>query len=140
MAEYASRFYKEFSKFEPASDGTISFEDAIKVAAVLGYTPEEKLLDSLKEKYGKSVNFDQFIAIMTPTWENVIKAFRSFDKDGNGFVTTKELTYVLGQVNKELPDDKKMSPEDIQAIIEDANTDNDGIVNYLEFVMLMMTM
>ena len=57
--------------------------------------------------------------------------FRVFDKDGNGFISTKELREVL----KELGDD--VSDKEIIEMIRNVDIDGDGKVNYDEFVQML---
>ncbi|KAJ8308524.1 hypothetical protein KUTeg_013398 [Tegillarca granosa] len=53
-------------------------------------------------------------------------AFKMFDKDGNGVLCAKELRNAL----KKLGD--KFSEKEIQEMIEEADTDRDGNINYEE--------
>ena len=61
----------------------------------------------------------------------LLTIFRVFDKDGNGFISTKELREVL----KELGDD--VSDKEIIEMIRNVDIDGDGKVNYDEFVQML---
>ena len=54
-----------------------------------------------------------------------------FDKDGNGLISRDELRDVMTQLGE------KMSEDDIDEMIEDADKNGDGMINYEEFVAYM---
>ncbi len=56
--------------------------------------------------------------------EEIRETFRVFDKDGNGFVSPDELRYVLSNIGEKLTD------EEIEEMIMDADVDGDGLINY----------
>ena len=55
-----------------------------------------------------------------------------FDKDGNGFITSSELKHYLTNLGE------KMSDEEVEQLIKEADIDDDGQINYEEFVKRMM--
>ena len=63
--------------------------------------------------------------------EEIREAFRIFDKDGNGFVSPAELRHVLSNIGEKLTD------EEIDEMIIEADVDGDGLINYEEFVAMM---
>ena len=54
-----------------------------------------------------------------------------FDREGNGFITVPELTEVLLKLGE------KLSPEECQELMNEADIDGDGNVNYEEFVTML---
>jgi len=58
-------------------------------------------------------------------------AFRVFDKDGNGFISAAELRHVMKNLGEKLTD------EEVDEMIREADIDGDGQVNYEEFVTMM---
>jgi len=61
------------------------------------------------------------------------EAFRVFDRDGNGYVTEKELRLIMMNLGEKLTD------EEIDEMIQCADVDGDGQINYEEFINLMST-
>jgi calmodulin len=65
--------------------------------------------------------------------EEFMEAFRGFDKDGSGFISAAELRHVLTNLGEKLTD------EEIDEMIREADVDGDGQVNYEEFVTTKMS-
>ena len=57
--------------------------------------------------------------------------FRVFDKDGNGYISAAELRHVMTNLGEKLTD------EEVDEMIREADIDGDGQVNYEEFVAMM---
>jgi Ca2+-binding EF-hand superfamily protein len=57
--------------------------------------------------------------------------FKIFDENGDHFITAEELKSVMKKLGQTLTD------EEIDLMIEEADTDGDRRVNYKEFVQLM---
>ena len=54
-----------------------------------------------------------------------------FDRDGNGTIDREELRDVMQQLGE------KLSEEDIEEMIQDADQNGDGVIDYKEFVRYM---
>ena len=65
--------------------------------------------------------------------EELVEAFRVFDRDGNGFISAAELRSVKNGLGENLTD------EDVDEMIRDADIDGDGQINYEEFVKMMVS-
>ena len=55
-----------------------------------------------------------------------------FDKDGNGFISAAELRHVMTNLGEKLTD------EEVDEMIREADIDGDGQINYEEFAKMMM--
>ena len=55
-----------------------------------------------------------------------------FDRDGNGFISAAELRHVMTNLGEKLTD------EEVDEMIREADVDGDGQINYEEFVKMMM--
>ncbi|CAK9324126.1 unnamed protein product, partial [Citrullus colocynthis] len=62
--------------------------------------------------------------------DHLFKAFEYFDKDSSGYITMEEVESALKKYN--MGDEKT-----IKEIIAEVDTDNDGRINYDEFVAMM---
>ena len=59
------------------------------------------------------------------------EAFRIYDKDGNGFITTSTLKEILQEL------DSKLSEDELNGIIEEVDEDGSGTVDFDEFMEMM---
>lgn len=64
----------------------------------------------------------------TDSEEEILEAFKVFDKDGNGFISAAELRHVMTNLGEKLTD------EEVDEMIREADVDGDGQINYEEFV------
>ena len=67
----------------------------------------------------------------SPLIQRLIRTFRVFDKDGNGYISAAELRHVMTNLGEKLTD------EEVDEMIREADIDGDGQVNYEEFVTMM---
>ncbi|QRW07043.1 calmodulin [Ceratobasidium sp. AG-Ba] len=59
------------------------------------------------------------------------EAFRIFDKNGDGKITAPELSGLLRAL------DKRPSDQDVQTMLDGADTNQDGVLDFPEFAALM---
>ena len=67
----------------------------------------------------------------TDSEEEIREAFRVFDSDGNGLISADDLKRVMTNLGEKLTD------EELDEMIMNADLNRDGYVNYEEFVTLM---
>jgi calmodulin len=59
--------------------------------------------------------------------KEVMDAFRVFDSDGSGTITSKELRQIMNSLGE------KLTQEEVDEMINEADTDGDGEINFKEF-------
>ena len=64
--------------------------------------------------------------------QDIIEVFKVFDNDGNGYITAAELRHVMTNLEEKLTDDE------IDEMINEADIDGDGQISYNEFKKMMM--
>ncbi|XP_061496310.1 calmodulin-like protein 3 [Rhineura floridana] len=137
--------YKEaFSLFDKDGDGTITTKELGTVMRSLGHNPTEAELQSMINEVDTNasgmVDFAEFLSLMakqskdSESEEEIREAFRVFDKEGNGYISAAELRHVMTNLGEKLTD------EEVDEMIKEADVDRDGRVNYEEFVRVMMEM
>ena len=85
-----------------------------------------------------TVDFPAFLTIMArkmrdvDTEEDIVEAFRVFDKDGNGTISAAELRHVMTNLGEKLTD------EEIDEMIREADVNGDGVIDYREFTKIIL--
>lgn len=69
----------------------------------------------------------------TDSQEEIQEAFKVFDKDGNGYISAAELRHVMTSLGE------KLTEEEVDEMIREADIDQDGQINYEEFVKMMVS-
>ncbi|NXF13421.1 CALMS protein, partial [Smithornis capensis] len=139
--EKIAEFREAFSLFDRDGDGRVSSRELGTVMRSLGQNPTEAELQvtvaQLDTDGSGTVDFAEFLALMarrprdTDGEEELQEAFRVFDKDGNGYVSAAELRHVMANLGEKLTD------EEVEEMIREADANRDGQVNYEEFVRVM---
>ena len=81
-----------------------------------------------------TIDFEEFILLMemkmndSDEEQDIIEVFKVFDNDGNGYITAAELRHVMTNLEEKLTD------EEIDEMINEADIDGDGQISYNEFV------
>jgi calmodulin len=93
-----------------------------------------------------TIDFPEFLTLMarkmkdSDTEEELIEAFKVFDRDGNGLISAAELRHVMTNLGEKLTDEEVNLYFYIKVdeMIREADIDGDGHINYEEFVRMMM--
>ena len=136
--------YKEaFSMFDKDNSGKMSTKDLATVMRALGSNPTEaELQDMLKEVDSNNTGFityNDFVNLMkrkmtdTDTEEEIKEAFRVFDRDNDGIISAAELRHIMTTLGEKLSDDE------VDEMIREADTQGDGQIRYDNFVRIMMS-
>lgn len=99
----------------------------------------KKLLADIDPENKGYATFDQLLqgvskkAKESDAKQDLIDAFRLFDKKSTGFVTVSDLTEVITKLNVELG----VSESEVSQLVRDADFDGDGKIDYTEFVHML---
>ncbi|KAB5524263.1 hypothetical protein DKX38_022012 [Salix brachista] len=126
----------------PFGLGCITTKELGTVMRSLGQNPTEaELQDMINEvdaDQNGTIDFPEFLNLMarkmkdTDSEEELKEAFKVFDKDQNGYISAAELRHVMTNLGEKLTD------EEVEEMIREADVDGDGQVNYEEFVRMML--
>ncbi|PRD23089.1 UNVERIFIED_CONTAM: Calmodulin [Trichonephila clavipes] len=100
----------------------------------LGQRPSElelrKMVHMVDKDGNGTIEFDEFLSMMSKKLQEsdseteLHEAFRVFDKNGDGFISPSELRQVMTNLGE------KLSDEEVEDMIKEADLDGDGLVNY----------
>ena len=85
-----------------------------------------------------SIEFGEFLQLMVKrernldTEEEMVEAFKVFDRDNDGRISYQDLRKVMRQIGD------NMSDEMCKEIIASGDTDSDGFLSYDEFIKMMV--
>ncbi|RID58592.1 LOW QUALITY PROTEIN: hypothetical protein BRARA_F01882 [Brassica rapa] len=135
-----SEFKEAFSLFDKDGDGCITTKELGTVMRSLGQNPTEAELQDLMNEADAdgngTIDFPEFLNLMAHEgliqWKSLKKPSGFFDKDQNGFISAAELRHVMKNLGEKLTD------EEVDEMIREADVDGDGQINYDEFVKVMM--
>ncbi|CAD7688818.1 unnamed protein product [Nyctereutes procyonoides] len=125
--EQIAEFKEAFSLFDKDGDRTITTKE-------LG----TDMINEVDTDGNGTIDFPEFLTMMarkmkdTDSEEEIREAFRVFDKDGNGYIGAAELHHVMTNLGE------KLTYEEVDEMIREADIDGDGQVNYEEFVQMMI--
>ena len=132
-----------FEKYDSNKDGFVnSSELANIIKSINTDVSDEELLELLQEidlEVNGEINFEKFVSMVNrreydvDTEEELLNAFKTFDKEGNGLINLNELKHVMLKVGKNL------SESEIDEMLKDADIDMDGFINFEEFIRSILT-
>ena len=130
-----------FSKMDKNGDGQLTFEE---LKSGLAEIPEIELsqedilnaMDIIDSNQNGMIDYTEFIAACLQSYnylkENHLRsAFAYFDQDNSGTISPDELRQCLQS------DDFTLTEEQISELLADVDQNNDGQIDYVEFINMM---
>lgn len=137
-----AEFQEAFSLLDKDGDGCITFEELASAIKSLDQNPtEEEIRNMINEvdlDGNGTIEFLEFLKLMATKMkeneaqEELKEAFKVFDKDQDGYISPNELRHVMMNLGEKLTD------EELEQMILEADLDGDGQVNYEEFARMML--
>jgi len=141
--EQVAELKQAFNEFDVDGGGTINTRELGYAMRAMGMNPTEAELLDLINEYDTDgsgqIEFPEFCNMMsdkmnTVNDEDMIRmAFRVLDKDGSGTISAKSFTHLMTHIGD------KLSNEEVEEMINEADKDGDGVLNYEEFVKMLTT-
>ncbi|KAI1886443.1 hypothetical protein AGOR_G00195810 [Albula goreensis] len=111
-----------------------------KVALAMGASLSDQDIDRIPREmrlqgnfnYGKFFEYMRQFKTSDQQEEVIKKAFQVLDKDGSGYIEWNEIKYILSTIPSSVPI-VPLSDEEAEAMIQAADTDGDGRIDYREF-------
>lgn len=140
--EQLEEFKETFSLFDKEGDGTISVKEIPTVTRALGQHPTEEqmreLVSALEAEGHATIEFPEYLNILAKTIKDtdpeteLTEAFKVFDKEGTGSISGADLRLIMTTYGETL------NAEEVDEMIKEADTDGDGIVDYAEFISMLI--
>ncbi|CAG2235457.1 CALM [Mytilus edulis] len=139
--ETIAEFKEAFGLFDKDNNGQITSSELGTVMRSLGQNPTNaditEMINEVDSDGSGTINFAEFTKMMGKKMENsdpvedLREAFKIFDKNSDGKIDPNELKKVMVNIGEKLTD------EEANEMIKEADVDGDGKVNYEEFVKMM---
>ncbi|KAK5612571.1 Calcium-binding protein 5, partial [Crenichthys baileyi] len=128
-----------FIEFDKDKDGFITCKDLGNLMRTMGYMPTEmeliELSQNINMNLGGRVDFEDFVELMTPKLldetagmiglKELREAFREFDIDGDGAITSEELRFAMIKLLGE-----QTSKKEIEEVVKEVDNNGDGKVDF----------
>ncbi|XXG74310.1 hypothetical protein AAC387_Pa07g3067 [Persea americana] len=143
QAEQIQQLKDIFSRFDMDSDGSLTHLELAALLRSLGFQPTgdqiHRLLDNMDANGNGSVEFDELVDAILPSMapqklvdqDQLMEVFRSFDRDGNGYITAAELAQSMAKMGHPL------TFQELTEMFREADTDGDGMISFSEFTSVM---
>eukprot|EP00092_Neocalanus_flemingeri_P055917 GFUD01066222.1.p1 GENE.GFUD01066222.1~~GFUD01066222.1.p1 ORF type:complete len:150 (-),score=63.82 GFUD01066222.1:51-500(-) len=137
-----AEFKEAFDEFDTDGSGAISSKELLGVMRAMGQNPTEDELNSLVMEVdldgNGTIEFPEFLEMMKQKANEVDQgaelreAFKIFDRDKDGFISTKELKKVTTMLGTML------TKEEVEEFMAEADVDGNGSLDYDEFVKMLL--
>ena len=139
--ELLAEVKEAFTIFDTEHSGSIDARELKAAMRALGFDVKKqeikKIMQDIDKSVNEKINYNEFLSIMTPrmsekdTRDEILKIFRLFDEDSTGKISFRNLKKVALELGEGLSDDE------LHEMIEEADRDGDGLINFDEFYRVM---
>ena len=135
-ATLVSRFRDTFKLFDKDGDGSIEKYEFGEVLMSLGLAENEENAATLMKEFDKDgdgkVDFSEFVAFMSSGQEQVVQAFQRFDPENTGRISVLTFHNMMTKCGE------KFDPEKVEAMLELADIDAEGMIDYRIYASAMV--
>ena len=143
MDERYKEYKEAFDMFDRDKDGHITEKELGNIMRSLGHDPSDSDLKEFMLEFDKDKKsfliYEEFNVLLTrkvvdsDVEEELLEAFRVFDKEGNGKISASELKHIMTTLGE------KLTEEEVEEMMTEADFNGDGQIHYNEFVKLMLS-
>lgn len=132
-----------FSRFDMDHDGSLTQLELAALLRSLGLKPNGDqihiLLANIDANGNGSIEFDELVDAILPdineqvliNQDQLMEVFRSFDRDGNGYITAAELAGQMAKMGHPL------TYKELSDMMQEADTNGDGVISFNEFANIL---
>jgi len=142
--EQVKSLKRTFDQFDKEKQGAISVGTVETILKMMGMHVSsqdlEDIINEIDEDGSGELEFPEFIQLaakfLTEEDEEEMKwelkeAFRLYDKQGNGYITTNTLKEILREI------DANLTEYNLDQIVEEVDADGSGTIDFDEFMAMM---
>mmetsp|Transcript_9777 Transcript_9777/g.32739 ORF Transcript_9777/g.32739 Transcript_9777/m.32739 type:complete len:291 (-) Transcript_9777:133-1005(-) len=139
--EQMQEIREAFELFDADGSGKVDVRELKIAMRALGFNVKKAEVREMVAELGKdehdTVDYDEFVKLMSrkmatrDTREEILKVFQLFDDDRSGRISFANLKRVVGMVGE------RMTDEEIQEMIDEADRDGDGEIGEEDFYRVM---
>ncbi|EJU02668.1 EF-hand [Dacryopinax primogenitus] len=139
--EQKQEIKEAFELFDTDKDGAVDYHELKVAMRALGFDMKKaevlKILRDNDSDASGAMRYEDFVRVMTERilardpLDEIRRAFKLFDDDGTGKISLRNLRRVAKELGENLDDDE------LQAMIEEFDLDQDGEINEQEFLAIM---
>lgn len=129
--EQKQQLLEAFELFDKNHDGVITVVEMHSVFNTFGKSPiDSEKARRLSDDEKKLISFEQFLQMMTSKAtmsdidDELMEAFKVFDKDDNGVISVSEMKEALNNLGENITD------AEINTILMQLDTNGDGSISY----------
>ncbi len=136
-------YKKVFESYSKGQEGNVNKQELANIFKAINIDASDEEIKEIIKKMDledkKEINYDEFLTIINQREkdvdeeEEVLKAFKVFDKEGNGLININELKDIMLSMGN------NWSENEINEMFAEADIDMDGYLNYEDFVRTMMS-
>ncbi len=140
--EQLTEIKQVFDRFDHEGTGLITSKDLGNILRSLGIDVLDRdltdLLEEINRNNGGKISFSSFLEILISRLDNletektIILAFEVFDSTKRGIISASELRYLMTHLGE------RLSEEEVNEMIREADVDGTGQIDYRSFVKRMM--
>ncbi len=140
--EQLTEIKQVFDRFDQEGTGLITSKDLGNILRSFGIDILDRdltdLLEEINRNNGGKISFSSFLEILISRLDNleiektIISAFEVFDSTKRGIISASELRYLMTHLGE------RLSEEEVNEMIREADVDGTGQIDYRSFVKRMM--
>lgn len=143
QSEQLKQLREIFGRFDMDGDGSLTHLELAALLRSLGLKPSGEqlhaLLANIDANGNGAVEFEELVEAILPDMneqvllnqDHLLEVFRSFDRDGNGFITAAELAGSMAKMGQPL------TYRELSDMMREADTNGDGVLSFHEFATIM---
>ena len=132
-----------FARFDMDADGSLTHLELAALLRSLGLKPSgdqlHAMLANIDANGNGAIEFEELVQAILPdindevlvNQDQLLEVFRSFDRDGNGYITAAELAGSMAKMGHPL------TYRELTDMMREADTNTDGVLSFNEFATIM---